>query len=292
MLASTYLPRVCAFLHNSRMWPNLLSLMVRAWANVLSSLGTTTLSIALFCLAVPVVTFVVTLLVIWKNNGQAGFVESARKTIIPTIIGLAVPITMIFCVFCWRIVTTVYDDHRQFVENNRELRQRLSECKKSGLNLLIGNMATGRDVRSKTGFVMIFASISNLGPPSIVDQWKLEVTYSSGQRKTYQPVILVSGIVPILDTKGASVTYNPNDLLYRKTASSPIATGAKVSGYLLFDLRPITQEEADIPGTIYHLSAVDVYGNPISAQVIWTANFQQDAVPYMPGAEEPKVKRR
>ena len=89
--------------------------MARSWANVLNSLGTTTLSIILFLLAAPLLTFLVSLFAVWKNSPQETFMEHARKTIVPTVIGFVVPLAMVAFVFCWKVLRTTYDDHQALV---------------------------------------------------------------------------------------------------------------------------------------------------------------------------------
>jgi hypothetical protein len=89
--------------------------MARSWDAVLNSLSTSTLSVVLFSLAAPVITFIVTLVVVSKRNPEQDLIAHLRESIIPTVIGFAVPLTLILCVLGWKTIATIYDDHQSLV---------------------------------------------------------------------------------------------------------------------------------------------------------------------------------
>jgi hypothetical protein len=91
------------------MWPHFVNLLSASWLRLLSALGTTTLAIVLFSLAVPIATFIVTMCTVGRSAG--GVMEHIRKSAIPTLIGLLVPCAFISVVFLCCIVKSVYDDH-------------------------------------------------------------------------------------------------------------------------------------------------------------------------------------
>jgi hypothetical protein len=94
------------------MWPHFVNLLLDSWHNVLAALSTSTLAIILFSLAAPIVTFVITLGVVSKLNAEKTFMEHLRQSVIPTLIGFAVPLVLLICVFSWKVVETVYNDHQ------------------------------------------------------------------------------------------------------------------------------------------------------------------------------------
>lgn len=102
------------------MWPHFVNILGASWSRVTSELGTTTLSVVLFSLAAPVATFIITMLVVRRSEG--GFMEHVRKSAIPTLIGLFVPLVLIGCVFFWSTVRSIYVDHRDLVAQARRLR--------------------------------------------------------------------------------------------------------------------------------------------------------------------------
>src|ERR1017187_3523204 len=91
------------------MWPHFINLLSASWFRVLSALGTTTLAIVMFSLAIPIVTFIVTMYAVGRSAG--GVMEHLRKSAIPTLIGLLVPCAFISVVFLCCVVKSVYDDH-------------------------------------------------------------------------------------------------------------------------------------------------------------------------------------
>jgi hypothetical protein len=97
------------------MWPHFVNLSVEAWHSVLIALSTSTLAIILFSLASPVVTFFITLGVVSKLNPERNIVEHLKQSVTPTLIGFAVPLVLLACVFGWKIVETVYNDHQLLV---------------------------------------------------------------------------------------------------------------------------------------------------------------------------------
>ena len=106
------------------MWSHFVNLLADSWRAVLSALGTTTLAIVLFSLAAPVVTFVVTLIVVSQINPEKSFGEHLKQSVIPTLIGFAVPLVLSTCVFGWKVVEIVYNDHEALVAEARSLRDK------------------------------------------------------------------------------------------------------------------------------------------------------------------------
>jgi hypothetical protein len=104
------------------MWPHFVHLLARAWDSVLSSLSTSTLSIILFSLAAPIVTFVVSLVTVWKRHPERTLLAHLRESVAPTAIGFTVPLVLIAFVFGWNVITTIYSDHEASIAKLIQLR--------------------------------------------------------------------------------------------------------------------------------------------------------------------------
>jgi len=103
------------------MWPHFVNLLSRSWSNLLASLGTTTLSIVLFTLAAPVLTFFCTIVYFYRAHPRETLMTYIKGAFTPTVMGFTVPLVLLACVFSWRIITTVYKDHQDLVKNNLNL---------------------------------------------------------------------------------------------------------------------------------------------------------------------------
>jgi hypothetical protein len=98
-----------------------LNLLFLAWSNLLASLGTTTLSIVLFTLAVPVITFCLRILYLYRSSPRETLKAYLNDALIPTAIGLAVPIVLLLVLFGWNTANAVYNDHQDLVSKNQLL---------------------------------------------------------------------------------------------------------------------------------------------------------------------------
>jgi hypothetical protein len=87
---------------------------------MLSATSQTNLSIVLFLLIAPILTFVVanaSYLRSWETV-MAHMSDSLKSTFI----GLAVPLILVLTILCFNVVRTVYADHRQFIADKQELK--------------------------------------------------------------------------------------------------------------------------------------------------------------------------
>jgi hypothetical protein len=160
-----------------------------------------------------------------------------------------------------------------------------------GLRLAIDVIATARrSENAQTATIVVLASISNVGSPSIADQWTLEMIPVSGDHVTMDPSMIHQDKPFVFSyDSGQSVSYSPSDALYLKTPSAPLITGAKDTGFLIFDPPKITQPQAETTGTVYRLSCLDVFGNKVWADYTMKGGHWR-AMPYLPGITEPTVK--
>src|ERR1700693_511769 len=97
------------------------NLLLPAWANLLASLGTTTLAIVLFTLAFPVVTFAVTVFYLYKRHPPETLNAYITGSFTPTATGFMVGLFFLSILFGWNIVKTVYNDHEGLVETTQTL---------------------------------------------------------------------------------------------------------------------------------------------------------------------------
>jgi hypothetical protein len=104
------------------MRPHLVNLLADSWRGVLAALSTSTLAVVLFSLAAPVATFFVTLIVVSKIDAGKTFLEHLKQSVIPTLIGFAVPLVLVSLVLGWKVVGTVYSDHQILVAEAKSLR--------------------------------------------------------------------------------------------------------------------------------------------------------------------------
>ncbi len=161
----------------------------------------------------------------------------------------------------------------------------ITDVKASGLKL--GIAATGTAIGNQHALATVFATVRNSGPPSIATNWTLELILPSGEKHYYPPFVITDPTTTLSSSLGSAV-YKTDDLLYRKTSTTPIPTGGMVPGFLVFNIDPVTQAQADAVGTVFHLSAVDINGNTIFAEHRVQGNFSDKFV-YMPGTQEPQI---
>ena len=157
-----------------------------------------------------------------------------------------------------------------------------------GLHLVMDAWGTGTAPEGMG--VVVLAGISNLGSPSIADEWMLEMIPVNGSRPTKIPPMIIPQDRPLELHFDAvpSLAYDPKDALYIKVASTPLPTGAKETGFLLFHFKGIGRDQSNIPGTKYRLTCRDVAGNEVSVE--WKATGEQfQKVPYFPGITEPRA---
>ena len=155
--------------------------------------------------------------------------------------------------------------------------------------MTIDEMASSRS--KGTVSMVVVAAISNVGEPSVADQWLLEMIPPGGKSLTIRPsTISQDKPLEFHYDSGKTIAWNPKDALYLKTSSVPVPNGGKEPGFMIFTLPPgITQPQAEVPETIYRLSCVDVFGRKIFTDYHMTGGRWQE-MPYFPGLEQPSVR--
>jgi hypothetical protein len=140
--------------------------------------------------------------------------------------------------------------------------------------LAVGEWHAGALPR-ETG-VLVFASLTNDGAPSIAEGWRLEVALPDG-RSVKLPSVYMS---PHTTSSGRGWKMD-NDPLYEK-AMTPIERGAKPRGTLLFLTTAFTYKEMKEVGTKYILNCIDIHGKGVQGELTWTE--QMSTMPqYYPG---------
>jgi hypothetical protein len=158
-----------------------------------------------------------------------------------------------------------------------------------GLHLDIDSVGTAST--SDTVIVLVIASISNVGSPSIADQWQLEMTPVSGKPITIHPMLIPKDKpMTFRSGYGRETSYDPSDALYLKSASTPVSTGAKETGFMIFALSNVSVGQANGVGTVYKLICSDIFGTKIWAQHTMNGHGERGPMPYYPGMIPPDVE--
>jgi len=111
------------------MWYSLCNLLSRVWNNLISALGTTTLSICLFSFIIPILIFIITLVFNYREHRKEG-IEIAQliknsllswQTIIPSLIYIIAWISL----FVWGLTSTIYNDHKSLIDRINQLSKQI-----------------------------------------------------------------------------------------------------------------------------------------------------------------------
>jgi hypothetical protein len=103
------------------MWPHFVNLLCDSWRSVVEALSTSTLSIVLFSLVTPIVTFIVSLAIVSRKKQNRKFNERARESLQPAAIAFAVPLVFLAIVLTWEVVANVYKEHQKSIATEKEL---------------------------------------------------------------------------------------------------------------------------------------------------------------------------
>ena len=179
--------------------------------------------------------------------------------------------------FGWAVIHTVYKDHIGLVGFAQTARQQLKDSQKSGLQLQINEygfserMTRGDETPALAipgSFAVMIASVRNLGPASIADGWELSVTKPDGSAPIKGKLIDFAFTNweknPIFHIEGDAIPFNK--LLYRQTLT-PIVTGDKKLGFVVFFMPGVESKELKQKGTTMTLSFYDIYMHHISETV-------------------------
>jgi hypothetical protein len=144
---------------------------------------------------------------------------------------------------------------------------------------------------NSAGILMIF-HVRNIGTPSIVENYSLDVTPSGWNTNVHGTMIFIPKIVMITPTPDTPQAFiSPficgKEALYRKT-SEPLANGSQQRGYLWYELPGLSTQSLKNPaGTKFHMTFSDVLGKTYTADFSWPAVSTPPG--YMPGISVPNT---
>jgi formate hydrogenlyase subunit 3/multisubunit Na+/H+ antiporter MnhD subunit len=92
-------------------------LFSRAWNGLLVALSSSTLAVALFSFAVPIVAFFIRFVVLYgrAKTERRGVKEVFKGTVFPTAVAAGVTAVCWLCLFGWSVASKIYRDHQDLV---------------------------------------------------------------------------------------------------------------------------------------------------------------------------------
>jgi hypothetical protein len=158
-----------------------------------------------------------------------------------------------------------------------------------GLKLEINSVAVGSVGQTGVTGVTVFARISNLGNPTIADEWSLNFYPVGTPVKKYGPLVIHRDApVTFRGFNGNTIEehFTAKDTLYSKTIPTPLVNGAREEGFMSFLLPDVSKGDAEKVGARYELVCRDVAGNTIRGSWVWDGSRLPGA-PYVPGMDDP-----
>jgi hypothetical protein len=145
-----------------------------------------------------------------------------------------------------------------------------------GLKLAIGSYGFADDItergspvsamvipRRKGSIATVTATLRNLGAPTIADNWQLSLDVPG--RGSATAVYPIGFRYPLPQTFTFEDEIIPfNKILYEQTMS-PVTTGDKKDGFLVFFVDGLEKKDVAVAGTKFTLSCTDVSGNVIAS---------------------------
>jgi hypothetical protein len=140
--------------------------------------------------------------------------------------------------------------------------------------------------------IMITAHIRNLGTPSVITGFSLNLTFFNPTRTASAFSFEIDDEMAFKEAFGKETVYlRKKDALYNKHAERALERGGRAVGRLLFGVRGIKAEQlGQAVGTKYELRFVDVEARPYSAIHIWERQPSPYTLPNFPGLT-PVLKR-
>lgn len=131
--------------------------------------------------------------------------------------------------------------------------------------------------------LFMMASVRNIGAPTVVEGWSLDIEYGGAKFLPIQAFI-PDGYRLFDEGHRVVATFRRQDALYEKTAS-PVPTGGLERGWLRYIVKGLRDEDRHKSGIKYTLHFSDVRGKAYTAVQISTG--QKSPPQYLPGAEQP-----
>jgi hypothetical protein len=93
--------------------PVIRDLPCRSWKFILDRLSTSTLSLVLFSVVIPILVFLAASAYVWRTSGaHVPLTYILRESFAPTLIGLVVPVVALAVLLGWGFVTTIRGDYK------------------------------------------------------------------------------------------------------------------------------------------------------------------------------------
>jgi hypothetical protein len=136
-------------------------------------------------------------------------------------------------------------------------------------------------VKDESTGITVVASVTNLGMPSIVQNYLLRIELPSRGQLVVGPVHF-EGMVTLERENQPGLSFTSKDVLYDKTATNPIATGGRAEGLLIFLLEGVSRDEVQAAKESLVLSCQDVTGK-LSEAKYPKQDKAIEAIPHFPG---------
>lgn len=171
-----------------------------------------------------------------------------------------------------------------------EERKRAAAELARSLHLRFDRIATGQHQTISGTTVTIVASVANNGPPTVAENFRLEMTLPGRVPLAGQPVILPADTQIHLGwgSDGEALVLSGRDYLPEKTLV-PIPTGGIARGVLMFNV-PVPLAEVHSGSPTFRLSCVDVNGREFHEDFEMGAARGSGPTGHVPGVGEQIVK--
>jgi hypothetical protein len=171
-----------------------------------------------------------------------------------------------------------------FVERQKNRPQLVGEINE----VMSSGRAVNKDGKPSFGVggipIIVTATVSNLGMPSIVRKWTLNIKLPDGQMITPEP-----NVVPMRITadspSGQPMEIYGEDALHNK-GMTPIPQGGAITGILLYVVRNFPREQIYQDGTLVILGFEDVVGKKSEATLRLGPHRAKNWM-YFPGMKSP-----
>ncbi len=152
------------------------------------------------------------------------------------------------------------------------------------VNVFVGGVGTDTN-NTNEGVLTIEIAIDNLGSPSIVDGYNLNVKLV-GATSTINDIQPRFPLPAKISDQGKTIfVFNTStDAIYEKTAQ-PIQSGAQTTGWVLFVVPGVTLSELGSPGTWIGLDYQDITGKHY--ETTWVTGAGIGSMHYIPGGGLP-----
>ncbi|MFN7928596.1 MAG: hypothetical protein U0Y68_11730 [Blastocatellia bacterium] len=135
--------------------------------------------------------------------------------------------------------------------------------------------------------LLIQISVRNTGTPSIVDGWPVRIK-SDSIDFTDKPTLVARDYYASTRNNDVRLKFQKGDFIYEK-AVSPLANGARITGWLRYIIKGIPYSQINRTGTDITVSFYDITGQ------LYTTTYhltdKQDTHPsYIPGGGQPFIR--